>query len=308
MIFALICLTGCRYTFELGDSDMKPMIAVRSCMCADSLTMIQVHKTVPVTEISKADTSLVNPGYSLRCNGKEVDASHSMIGEGGMSINGPAFRSGDKVEITFSAEGMETVTASTVIPDEFPEYSLNFRESNEGYNTLTINYKDNPNKTNYYGVRIWWKGRRIIHNGNGEIEQEFPMKTSVKPYGNYDSIQIDPGAYSPVLVGTSDGDIYFWSDEDEEDDEYEVLFTYTYGWDVEAGTIEVDGLRCQFFSLSEEMYRVMYADYDSSYNPFAYIGFSSPSFTYSNIRNGLGYFCGYRTADTGWFTIDKEEK
>ena len=52
----------------------------------------------------------------------------------------------------------------------------------------------------------------------------------------------------------------------------------------------------------------MFADYDSSYNVFAGVGFSSPSFTYSNIRNGLGYFCGYRMSETEWFPLEKEEE
>ena len=104
IIFATVCLTGCRYTFDLEGSDLKPMIALRSCICADSTAVIEVHKTVPVTEISKADTALVNPAYSLRCNGKEVDATCEMIGEGGMRISSQAFRSGDRIEVTFSAD------------------------------------------------------------------------------------------------------------------------------------------------------------------------------------------------------------
>ena len=133
IIFATVCLTGCRYTFDLEDSDIKPMIALRSCICADSTAVIEVHKTVPVTEISKADTALVNPAYSLRCNGKEVDATCEMIGEGGMRISSQAFRSGDRIEVTFSADGMETVSAGTVIPDEFPEYTLDIHRNSQGY-------------------------------------------------------------------------------------------------------------------------------------------------------------------------------
>lgn len=309
IIFAMVCMTGCRYTFGLEASDLKPMIALRSCICADSTAVIEVHKTVPVTEISKADTALVNPAYSLRCNGKEVEATYEMIGKGGMRISSPAFRSGDRIEVTFSADGMETVSAETVIPDEFPEYMLDIRRNSQGYTSMKIGYKDNPDRADYYAVRIWWKGRRVIYDNNGEIVNEFPMETSVKTYGNYDAIQIDPDAYSPQIVSAPGGDhIYFWSDEDEEDNEYEVKFSYSYSYDVEAGTPEDIELKCRFYTLSEELYKTMFADYDSSYNVFAGVGFSSPSFTYSNIRNGLGHFCGYRMSETEWFPLEEEEE
>ena len=306
IIFATVCLTGCRYTFDLEGSDLKPMIALRSCICADSTAVIEVHKTVPVTDISKADTALVNPAYSLRCNGKEVDATCEMIGEGGMRISSQAFRSGDRIEISFGADGMETVQAETTIPGEFPEYSLDVRHGREGYTTMKIRYKDDPDRKNYYGVLIRWKGRLVEYGPDKEIMYETPINTGVKPYGDFDSIQLDPGAYSPLAVTTSDGYLYFWSDEDEEDDEYEVIFGYLYEYEI--GVPLDRELKCRFYSLSEELYRLMFAEYDSSFNAFASIGFSSPSFTYTNIKNGAGYFCGYRTAETDWFPLEQEEE
>ena len=44
-------LTGCAYSFDLKDSDMKPMLAVRAKICADSAVVIKVDKTIPLTQI-----------------------------------------------------------------------------------------------------------------------------------------------------------------------------------------------------------------------------------------------------------------
>ena len=51
---------------------------------------------------------------------------------------------------------------------------------------------------------------------------------------------------------------------------------------------------------SEEMYRKLNAEYDADSNPFAGLGLSSPSFTYSNIDNGAGWFCAYSKSISDW--------
>ena len=66
--------------------------------------------------------------------------------------------------------------------------------------------------------------------------------------------------------------------------------------------------QCSLLKLSEEMYRHLFAEFDRMNNPFMEPGFSSPAFTYTNVRNGLGYFCGYSAVKTDWIKDTLFEK
>ena len=296
IIFALLALTGCTYTFELNDAHMKPMAAIRAKICADSAVVITVDKTVPLTQIGNVDTTLVSPHYSLLCNGKEVETTFEMDGMGGMIIRSDSFKSGDKLEFTFSTDDMETATAVTEIPQKFPKHTLNMLNSN----SVRISYEDDPETDNYYAAIVQWSGTAIIYDNNGDMVpyryfEDGPIYIPV----DLEAISLDPGAYSPTVTKLNEKYIFFWSDKDEEDNAYDLRFSYN-----SVGDNIIDRkVRCLLFSLSEEMYRTMFAEYDSNYNPLAYLGLSSPSFTYSNIRNGLGHFCGYSMTPSQWIAV-----
>ena len=296
IIFALLALTGCTYTFELNDTHMKPMAAIRAKICADSAVVITVDKTVPLTQIGNVDTTLVSPHYSLLCNGKEVETTFEMDGMGGMIIRSDSFKSGDKLEFTFSTDDMETATAVTEIPQKFPKHTLNMLN----LNSVRISYEDDPETDNYYAAIVQWSGTAIIYDNNGDMVpyryfEDGPIYIPV----DLEAISLDPGAYSPTVTKLNEKYIFFWSDKDEEDNAYDLRFSYNCVGD----NIIDRKVRCLLFSLSEEMYRTMFAEYDSNYNPLAYLGLSSPSFTYSNIRNGLGHFCGYSMTPSQWITV-----
>ena len=293
IFFALMVLTGCTYSFELKESDMKPMLAVRSKICADSLVVITVDKTVPLTQIGKVDTTLISPRYSLRCNGVEVETSYEMDGEGGMVIRSDSFKSGDKLYFTFSTDDMETVTAVTEIPQPFPQHTVTLATPG----SFKIAYEDDPDEENYYAAYVQWRGTVANHDYEGNLLPSHRIEDgSVYVPGNYDSITLDPGAYSPNVVKYEGRRLYFWRDKDEEDNVYDLKFEYGY----EADTILDREVRCVLFVLSPEMYRTIFAQYDAESNPLSNLGLSSPSFTYSNISNGFGHFCGYSITPSQW--------
>lgn len=293
IIFLTAILTSCTYTFELKDSHLKSMAAVRAKICADSTVVIHVDKTVPLTQIGNVDTTLVSPHYSLLCNGKEVETTFEMDGMGGMVIKSDSFKNGDRLEFTFSTDDMETATAVTEIPQQFPKYTISMATSNK----VRIVYEDDPQKNNYYAAIVQWCGTVLTYDNEGSlIPYKFVEDGSVYLPVDLEAIDLDPGAYSPTVTKHDGRYIYFWSDKDEEDNVYELIFNYQYA----ADSIMDRKVRCLLFTLSEEMYRTMFAEYDSNYNPLAYLGLSSPSYTYSNIRNGLGHFCGYSVTPSEW--------
>ena len=308
ILILLLALTGCKYSFQLDYMDVKPMAAIRSYVCADSLVVIDIQKTVPLAQLAKVDTTLVNPHYSIKCNGVEVSADESMIGAGHMVLKPDSFRTGDKIEIVFGSDDTETAVASTIIPGSFPEYELELCNSNNAERNLKIRYKDDPKTTDYYGAVVTWKGLQEVYVGLDEKHVMEVGNQEIIPPSGYNDIQLEPEAYSPLLVYFNGDYLFIWKDSDEEDNEYDLCYSYRPQYDGSARVVIEADIQCSLLKLSEEMYRHLFAEFDCMNNPFMEPGLSSPAFTYTNVRNGLGYLCGYSSVKTDWIKDTLFEK
>lgn len=300
IITVLLSLTGCRYPFDLDNGNVRPMAAIRSYICADSLVTIDIDKLIPLSQLATTDAGLISPHYLLKCNGKEVDCDESMIGEGKMSLHADAFRSGDRIEIVFGSEDTETAVASTVIPGTFPEYELELYKSSIAERNLKIRYKDDPGTDDWYAAVVKWKGLQERYVGLDEPQIVEVTDQKIYPPEGYNDLQIEPESYSPIIMSFNGEYMYLWKDSDEDDNEYDLCFNYRSQWDGYASSVKDAEVQCTLFKLSEEMYRHLFAEFDSWNNPFTEAGLSSPAFTYSNIRNGAGYLCGYSVVNSEW--------
>lgn len=281
LLLTLPLLSGCRYSFDINDSGLEPRICVMSYICSGEEAGIEIYKTVPVYATGNADMTLVSPSYSLRCNGEEVDIYSAEVPNDGLMLNSPAFKAGDVLELTVGAEGLETVTARTTVPGSFPEFTQTYGLDEDGNRSIIIEYMKEAES--YYGANVEYR----IEGENGFVYEGFAF-----PIEGYDEISIDNNAYSPVVTYINDKHIFVW--DDEADGKYEIKFrdnTISKG---------VRKYRLHLYKLSEEMYRKLNAEYDADSNPFAGLGLSSPSFTYSNIDNGAGWFCAYSKSISDW--------
>lgn len=281
LLLTLPLLSGCRYSFDINDSGLEPRICVMSYICSGEEAGIEIYKTVPVYATGNADMTLVSPSYSLRCNGEEVDISSAEVPNDGLMLNSQAFKAGDVLELTVGAEGLETVTAHTTVPGNFPEFTQTYGLDEDGNRSIIIEYMKEAGS--YYGANVEYR----IEGENGFVYEGFAL-----PIEGYDEISIDNNAYSPVVTYINDKHIFVW--DDEADGKYEIKFrdnTISKG---------VRKYRLHLYNLSEEMYKKLNAEYDADSNPFAGLGLSSPSFTYSNIDNGAGWFCAYSKSISDW--------
>lgn len=281
LLLTLPLLSGCRYSFDINDSGLEPRICIMSYICAEEEVGIEVYKTVPVYATGNADMTLVSPSYSLRCNGEEVGIASAAAPNDGLMLSSSGFKAGDVLELTVGAEGLETVTARTIVPGSFPGFTQEYGFDETGNRSITLRYeKENEG---YYGASVEYR----IEGKNGFVYEGFAF-----PIEGYDEISIDNNAYSPVVTYINDKHIFIW--DDEADGKYEIKFrdnTISKG---------VRKYRLHLYKLSEEMYRKLNAEFDADSNPFAGLGLSSPSFTYSNIDNGTGWFCAYSKTISDW--------
>jgi hypothetical protein len=281
LLLTLPLLSGCRYSFDINDSGLEPRICVMSYICSGEEAEIEVYKTVPVYATGNADMTLISPSYSLKCNGKEVEIFSAGVPNDGLMLSSPAFKAGDVLELTVGAEGLETVTASTTIPGGFPGFTQEYGFDEDGNRSITLQYE--KEREGYYGANVEYR----IEGKSGFVYEGFAF-----PIEGYDDLSINSNAYSPIVTYINDKHIFVW--DDEADGKYEIKFrdnTLTKG---------VRKYRLHLYRLSEEMYRKLNAEYDADSNPFAGLGLSSPSFTYSNIDNGTGWFCAYSKTVSDW--------
>lgn len=296
IIFLLLIATastGCRYSFDIEDSGLEPRICVKSYICADSTTVIEIHRTIPVDEISSTASATISPSFSLLCNGEEIETASTGMANGGMRIEAGAFSEGDRLSLTVGADDLETVKAETSIPDGFPEYTFEAYTDADGNKCVLLSYKDNPQSRDYYGAAV--EVRRFEyypHSESPSVNTSFTIVDDTE-------ISLDRYAYAPVTAWFEEHDTFIWSDEEEDDDCYEMRSRLSLSLQYEV----TEEVRLHLYRLSEEMYRTLYAYYDAHSNPFASVGLSSPSFTYSNVNRGVGYFCGYTKTVSEWMEI-----
>lgn len=285
-LLSVLLLSGCRYSFDLQNSGLEPRICIMSYIEEGEEGTIDIYKTVPVYETGKADMSLTAPSFSLKCNGKEVDAEYEMIGDECLRISHPEFRSGDIIELKASADGLETVSASTAIPEAFPNFTQQFSFDEDNNRSIHISYEEGQGK-NYYGAAVEYRAAFKGHPNTYTVG-------FCSPILGYDDMSLDKNAYSPVVTYIKDKYIFVWNEEAK--GEYDIKFSLNYL------TTEQKQFRLHLYRLSEEMYRKLNAQYDAESNPFAYMGMSSPSFTYTNIKNGVGHFCACSVTVSEWMT------
>lgn len=297
ILISFLAATSCRYSFELDTYGLEQRIAVRSVIGAEDSTSILVHKALPITEIGNEDTYMDNAAVILKCNGKEVETSSVRLDKTGFRFDAGVFKHGDRIEIIAGADGIETATAVTTIPEKFPDFEVDLKVVENGIRHLNIAYEDNPETEDYYGVSVL---RQVVLNATPDV---LLPESPIWPISYGEGLTLDPNAYSPVFTLWNGLSLFIWKDGDETDNTYDIFFRHDY----ENYQIKERQVKCRLFKLSEELYRTILAEYDLSDSPFASLGLSSPSFTYTNIKNGVGWFCSYSTIDSEWISDPQED-
>lgn len=286
--------TGCEYHFELDNIVEDPLICIRSYMPAGDSAVIRINKTVPVTVIGKIDTALISPSYSLTCNGKEIGLYDTWSENGGLYIKTGSFQSGDRLEITATAQGMETASASTIVPESFPEYSIETFQDEKDGNWMRVHINEMPEKGNFYGAFIEYYADVQYKEEGREPSREYGY---VYMDYNDETFPLDYNGFYPYYIYRESRDVVLWSEDETIDGSYEIKMNLNMNnanYRCYERYIKVHLLR-----FSEEMYRRLYAEAATD-NFLASLGFSSPSFTYNSIDNGTGYFGAYSYTCSDW--------
>ena len=162
IVTLLLLLAGCKDDISLSTLSNQEKMVVYCMPTTSDTTYIFVSRSIPVksyndsVKISTVDNARIE--YAV--NGEKRDVEH--IGKGYYRTVGRQ-AAGDRVMLAVSAEGMESVSATTSIPETVPVGDIsvsdvtvydNEYESTKAFAQVTATFTDNAATRDYYAVRV----------------------------------------------------------------------------------------------------------------------------------------------------------
>ena len=204
IVTLLLLLAGCKDDISLSTLSNQEKMVVYCMPTTSDTTYIFVSRSIPVksyndsVKISTVDNARIE--YAV--NGEKRDVEH--IGKGYYRTVGRQ-AAGDRVMLAVSAEGMESVSATTSIPETVPVGDIsvsdvtvydNEYESTKAFDQVVATFTDNAATRDYYAVRVKIKhycGTATMYK-NGRITayyNDYNRFLIEKDQIDYDSISVE---------------------------------------------------------------------------------------------------------------------
>lgn len=217
--------------------------------------------------------------------------------------------SGDEVSLTVSYPGLESVSASTVVPEgpEDVRFTIETAPRDEWATseaTFTLEYSD-PSEDTYYAVVF----RKRLHEFRswGYIEPDGEVITGTDEHIDWEPYIIDcefdpfqsKQEYNFDAYNNNTG-LIFWKNSDALDNngkkaifftsytEHDYSFRYN---DLDYGYTNLS-YEATIYRISEELYRYYHTNLLANENSLSDLGLSRSNFTFSNIKGGFGILGG----------------
>ena len=285
-----------------------PKLVLLCCPGAADTTVIQLYKTVPVGNTYSGSPFLDEATFDFTVNGKVLNVKHAIDRTGsvpeGCWFVPQGFEAGDKVEIRVSAKGAESITASTVLPMEAPDFKYTFKENYpDDYNNLTISFTDDSASNDWYGVAVECERTKIE---DGVTTVEYSLLAPKKEETGLNGVAIDREYLDIRFTGWSFGSwsypIRVWQDSAFNQKEIDLSLLLDYGYfSWENGDYELSmRYRVRLYRFSREFFRYALSLDDIANNSFAIGGIAPMPLSYTNVIGGAGALAGWTMKQSDW--------
>lgn len=200
----LLPLTGCKDDIDISTLSNHEKMVVYCMPTASDTTYIFVSRSIPVKSYNDSVkiTTVDNAHIQYAVNGEKRGVEH--IGKGYYRVVGKQ-QTGDQVTLGVSAEGLESVSGTTTIPEAVPVSDISVHEvtayDNEYERTKDLDqvvatFTDNAATRDYYAVRVKIKhycGTATMYK-NGRITAYYNHYNKFlieKDQIDYDSISVE---------------------------------------------------------------------------------------------------------------------
>ena len=325
LIAALGCaLTSCMKPFD-PDFDENPVIFLESFPGSDaeyvSFTILPAY--------SRSNTPVVipfDPDITFTVNG-DVVPLECVSAEDGFYIAHHKPMSGDRMTISVSCEGFQSIDAETFIPEAFPERKVDYRKVAAGideYDNVLFITASELDPDFAYGLQILKE--KIYQYQTGPEVRTYNYAGELYPDSSDPDFEVMPANIEAMTLRIYGSSFWAWQGKSlqstghtfaiqphtygyRDEDLYDSLFEYhgeTKIYDdegAEIGTVPtIEHNKLLLFTMTDEFYKYKVAqELESDYSGF--LGFLAPAnYCYSNINNGYGAFAGISVSGTDWIT------
>lgn len=293
-ITIILALLSCEKVLDIDIPEEEQKIVINGLLSPDSTIRVHLAKSLSVLEnTGEGSFNLLGAEIKLYEDGKHIkDLQH--ISDGFYQADyRPKPESNYRIiashsDLTNNAEAEVAFIGAPVINSISMETEL-VTEAGWTYEALvmTINFKDNPQKDNYYMIAL--KTQRIdeYDYGNGEIEIDtvnefqYSINSSDIVFGNDSYMEnFRFGDFS----GRVFSDTYIF----QENYPLKIVAGYPYDYGYESDN--KSKYTVYLCSISEDFYKYVLSFHNNSYT--AEDPFSEPVTVLTNVQNGLGFVAG----------------
>lgn len=299
----------------------------------------RINLIVSQPAFGSEDTSAEDIALNLKADGETVaivrDLDYVPDVEGGISyLVQEGFQPGQTLELEAQSSDLPSVRAVTTVPAPIPEVKLTHREvltykDNEPGQTMNslvtllefhLLIDEKPDKDEYFGIQIC---RRTVYDTVGTVPG--PVWKSYKDRSGieeYDDLYADAGRGEGNAISSEKKEMFVLYDggemmvipaEAEGEGAAVNAYVYptknrlvnaSYGGKDNYEIYEVYEYNVRLYRLSPEMFRCLKARYiiNNSRVPI-HLGFSPVTYTFTNVKGGLGIFGAVSEYESGWFRI-----
>lgn len=323
---AIIAFASCQDEMDINEIATKPKMAVFCYPCpANDTTVITIQKSLPIKNSFIYDENdftekLPNQVVTLSVNGEQraVEYANDTIGSvpKGNYFSVGQINEGDNITVEASADGVERVTSTTIVPKAQPILDIRTTTAthdNTQYTQLLVDIDGQGMRGNYYAVTV---------NIAGEFDWAFSMSgfgddiEYVDPqHESFNSRQAVNVQDEPLLSSAFDddmlfdfgsdfyGDFYIFDGNNVTTDKYTLRLNITNGWkwylqDYHFVYNADINYVVRLYRIDPAMYKFFRSINELNGNDFAKYGLASFNTTYSNVKNGIGVVGAYNYSET----------
>ncbi len=284
-IVSALLMWRCTKQIDFDAQDIEPRLVVNSLFTNDSIWSAHISRSVgvldntPYTTVNDATVTIFDGNANL-----VTTLTHQ--GSGLYSSSSGILPQSDEVyTIEVSADGYQSIDATSSIPPEIPIYQLDTVTStnSDGETILeaSISFQDPPSVSNYYMMEVRVKGTWIDEWEQDTIEFNEPLEIAC------DDINVE--TVNRFNFGGFENSYLYLMLKDQNFDGENYTLTFSVINYAELKDMDLFG-EIRLVNTSEEYFNYLrsFSIYQRSINnPFA-----TPVQVYSNVNNGMGIFAG----------------
>lgn len=301
----LLSITSCSYSFDISGINADKKLVAYCFPGNGDTTLIQLSSSVPLQSDDYLISGVKEADIMFSINGESKSIERLAPSQGPHFFTTEVFKPGDHIQMAALVQNLPPISASTSIPELFGLNKITLKlghSNNTKCVEFQINFTDQANHKDYYGIRI--EGKQEIWENDSLVSSfvyPYYIDTNKEPLLK-NSTQLDDLFMPPP---DQFQDIYIWDDFNIQGKNYTLKPGVYYRpnteqtWNEEK-TEYIYRYRINLYTFSEAFYKYLKNINEINNNQLGDSDLAPKRPSYTNIENGFGVLGGYSLVQTEW--------